>query len=183
MQHPQFNEGMEQGDLTRLVFPSLHIDEFKSKLGRDSDVCVLSFKLDGKEPALDLMGFFEKGYSFILDSDTSGGEMPDGDYIVFVEIERTAELPGQIHGIMQDLMNLTEQSLDDWTVRYQKDGTDYDLTEQVLGEIIPLSREQYNRKFGKSEIDRMKAAAGVKIDTKAPKNEMTEQLRRWAGII
>ena len=33
-------EGLEQGDLKRLVHPELHIDEFKSKLGDDCDVVV-----------------------------------------------------------------------------------------------------------------------------------------------
>ena len=37
-------EGLEQGDLKRLIHDELHVDEFKSKLGRDEDVCVVSFK-------------------------------------------------------------------------------------------------------------------------------------------
>jgi hypothetical protein len=41
----QFNEGLESEDLKRLVNNDLHIDEFKSKLGKDSDVVVLSFKI------------------------------------------------------------------------------------------------------------------------------------------
>ena len=41
-------ENLEMGDLTRLVHDELHIDEYKSKMGTDADVCVISFKFAGK---------------------------------------------------------------------------------------------------------------------------------------
>jgi hypothetical protein len=53
-------EGLEINDLKRLVHTELHIDEFKSKLGRDEDIIVLSFKLTGRAPASDLVDFLEK---------------------------------------------------------------------------------------------------------------------------
>ena len=45
----QFNEGLEYGDLKRLIHPELHVDEFKSKMGDDSDIVVISFKVVDKE--------------------------------------------------------------------------------------------------------------------------------------
>ena len=33
------------------------------------------------------------------------------------------------------------------------------------------------------EMDKLKTAAGVKVDTKAPKNDFTESLRIAAGIL
>ena len=51
-------------------------------MGDDADMVVLSFKVGGKEPAVDLVNFIEKGFDFIIDADTSAGEMEDGDYIV-----------------------------------------------------------------------------------------------------
>ena len=64
----QLSEGLERGDLDRLVHRKLHIDEFKSKMGSDADIIVLSFKVDGKEPGLDLMNFIERGYDWILET-------------------------------------------------------------------------------------------------------------------
>ena len=71
-----------------MVHNELHVDEFKSKMGNDEDMVVLSFKVGGKEPAIDLVNFIEKSYDWVIDADTSSGEMEDGDYIVFVEMER-----------------------------------------------------------------------------------------------
>ena len=176
-------EGLEAGDLKRLIHPELHVDEFKSKLGDDADVIVLSFKVTGKEPGLDLVAFIEKGYDWVLDADVSSGEMNDGSYIVFVEIERTRELPTQIMEIMEDLMNLTDQKLSDWRVRYHKSTEDHELTEESLSSLIPSTPEDYKQKYGHEEIDKLKAAANVPVKTKAPKNEHTESLRAAAGIL
>lgn len=175
--------GLSQGDLKRLVHPELHVDEFKSKLGRDEDVVVISFKVSGKDPGLDLVNFIEKGYNWVLDADVSSGEMDDGDYIVFVEGERDEKVATNIMIMMSDLMNVTGQELEDWRVRYQSSSKDHDLSEASLNDLIPKSSKEYEKKFGKEDIDKLKTAAGIKVDTKAPKNDYTESLRIAAGIL
>ena len=190
-------ENLEQGDLKRLVHNELHIDEYKSKMGTDEDVCVISFKVAGKEPGADLVSFIEKGYDFVLDADVSSGEKEGGDYLVFVELQRSEELPTQIIAIMNDLMNLTEQKIEDWRVRYYKSTNDNELTPDVLADIVPLTSEAYDAKYGKDDeeeiidtepeditkdLDAMRSAAGVPVTTTAPKNEYTESLRIAAGI-
>ena len=163
-------------------------------MGDDAEICVISFKVAGKEPSADLVSFIEKGYDFVLDADVSSGEKEGGDYLVFVELERGHNLPSQIFRIMDEVMNLTEQNLEEWRVRYQKSSKDHDLTLESLAKLIPLTPEEYNRKYGKDEesnelsdkeikdLDRMKATAGVPVTTKAPKNEFTESLRIAAGL-
>jgi hypothetical protein len=181
------------GDLNRLVHNELHIDEYKSKMGTDADVCVVSFKVSGKEPSADLVSFIEKGYDFVLDADVSSGEKEGGDYLVFVELERTDKLPEQILEIMEDIMNLTEQKIEEWRVRYYKSTTDNELTQESLANIIPLTPEEYSNKYDKEDdstepeditkdLDAMKAVAGVPVTTTAPKNEYTESLRIAAGL-
>ena len=190
-------ENLEQGDLKRLVHNELHIDEYKSKMGTDEDVCVISFKVSGKEPGADLVSFIEKGYDFVLDADVSSGEKEGGDYLVFVELQRSEELPEQIIAIMNDLMNLTEQTIEDWRVRYYKSTVDSELTPEVLSDIIPLTSEAYDAKYGKDDeeeiavtepeditkdLDQMKTTARIPVTTKAPVNDFTESLRIAAGI-
>jgi hypothetical protein len=188
-------ENLESGDLDRLVHNELHIDEYKSKMGDDADVCVVSFKVAGKEPSADLVSFIEKGYDYVLDADVSSGEKEGGDYLVFVELERTPKIPEQIVQLMDDVMNLTKQKLEDWRVRYYKSNDDHELTEEALKAIIPLTPEKYSAKYDKEEevndidayknqeeLDALKTAAGVNVDTVAPKNEYTESLRVAAGI-
>jgi hypothetical protein len=190
-------ENLEAGDLKRLVHNELHIDEYKSKMGTDEDVCVISFKVAGKEPGADLVSFIEKGYDFVLDADVSSGEKEGGDYLVFVELQRSEKLPEQIMTIMNDLMNLTEQKIEDWRVRYYKSTNDNELTPDVLADIVPLTSEAYDAKYGKDDneeivdaepeditkdLDQMKTTARIPVTTKAPVNDYTESLRVAAGI-
>lgn len=184
MYKQNINENLEQGDLKRLVTPSIHIDEYKSKMGDDADVCVVSFKISGKEPGADLVSFIEKGYDWVLDADISSGEKEGGDYLIFVEIQRTPELPAQIYSMVDDITNLTDTDISEWTVMYQKTKKEQELSEQGLAAIIPLTPELYQRKYHKDqkELDQLKTAAGVNVDTTAPKNEFTESLRIAAGL-
>jgi hypothetical protein len=175
-------EGLEAGDLARLIHPELHVDEFKSKLGDDADVVVISFKVDSKEPANDLVAFVEKGYEWVVDADVSSGEMDDGSYIVFVELDRNEQLAENVMSLLEDMMNLTEQSPEDWRVRYYKSHKETQLSLESLQQLIPDTPEKYESLYGQEAIDQLKTAAGIDVNTRAPKNDFTESLRNLANI-
>ena len=80
--------GLHTGDLNHLVYDVFEIDSYKSKMGDDKNIVVMSLSAKTKESANDLMNFLEKGYSFILDADVTSGEQADGTYKVFVELEK-----------------------------------------------------------------------------------------------
>ena len=77
--------GLRQDDLQDLVDNIFEIDSFKSKMGDDRDIIVLSFSTKNEGSAKD--GKFRKGYPFVLDADATNGEQADGMYKVFVEIK------------------------------------------------------------------------------------------------
>ena len=113
MQHSQqLNEGLRSNDLKDMVHSVLTIDTHRSKMGEDRDVCVLSFKVNDRNPAKDLMEFIEKGYNFVLDADVSAGENEDGEYFVFVELSRTPRLAEQIKELEYGVRKLTD--IEDW---------------------------------------------------------------------
>lgn len=182
-------ENLEHGDLKRLIKNEISIDEFKSKMGDDADICVVAFEVKGKEPSADLVSFIEKGYTWVLDADVSSGEKDAGNYLVFIEIERTKELPDQVMQIINDLANLTEFKPHEWSFRYYKSHKLLDVSIDTIARTVPLTPEKYNAKYSTNddnnsdaELDQLKAAAGVTVDTKAPVNDFTESLRVAAGI-
>ena len=183
MQDSNINEGLEHSDLKRLVHPELHIDAYKSKMGRDEDIVVLSFKITGREPAEDLVNFIEKGYEWVIDADVSSGEMDDGDYLVFVECDRTKSVPDDIVTMLEDVMNLTEQKMSDWRLMFRSSTEEFEITADNIRNNVPLTAQDYLRRFGTKELDEMRTAAGVAVTTKAPKNDFTQNLRSLAGIL
>ena len=51
------NEGLKAGDLEGVVEKRFSVDQFKSKMGDDKNILVLSFVVDGQAPARDLERF------------------------------------------------------------------------------------------------------------------------------
>ena len=179
----ELTEGLEKNDLMRLVVPELHIDEYKSKMGKDEDIIVLSFKVNGRAPANDLVNFVEKGYEWVIDADVSAGEMDDGDFLVFIECDRVPSAATDIIQMIKDIINLTNQKLSDWKLQFRNNPDLVDATEENIRSILPLTSQDYLRRFGSKELDEMRTAAGVPVHTKAPKNDYTQSIRSLAGII
>lgn len=176
-------EGLEANDLKRLVHNELHIDEYKSKLGKDEDVIVISFKVTGKEPAADLVNFIEKGYTWVIDADISSGELDDGDFIVFVEADREPDAAENIFAMMEDIIHLTDQDLSEWRLLVRSSPEEHELTAENIRMLVPLNTEDYMRRYGNKALDEMRVAAGVSVTTKAPKNDHTQSIRALAGIL
>lgn len=176
------NESLEVGDLEGAISLKIHVDEFKSKMGDDKDIIVFSFKVIDKKPAEDLVNYIEKGYDWVLDADQSAGSMSDGDYVVFVEVQRSREFPEQLVELLTDMTNLVEGSIEDWRFMYHKGGDYHPVTEENLIEHVPLSADEYEAKYSEKPVDEMKIAAGIPVESRFSKNPQLEQLQVWAGI-
>ena len=187
----QLSEGVEMGDLARLVQPILSIDEFRSKMGEDKDIIVVGFTVMGKSPADDIVSFIEKSYDWILDADVSSGETEDGNYMVFAEFERTKSAPSHIMSMITDLVNLTDQEVKDWQFTYYKHSTGIPLTEENLVKTMLLTPESYNTKVEASAVDAIKestllnqyrAMAGVRVPAAKIVDMQILNMQRAAGI-
>ena len=95
-----------QSDLKDLVKNIFEVDAFKSKMGDDEDIVVVSFSVKESGAAEDLVDFIEKGYNFVLDADSTSGELETGDYKVFVEIERNRKTNENIMEILDGVGKL-----------------------------------------------------------------------------
>jgi hypothetical protein len=142
--HQQLNEGLRSKDLKDFVDEMFTVDQYRSKMGEDRDVVVLGFRVTEKNPAADLMEFLERGYQFILDADMSSGEEHDGHYQVFVEIERSPNLPGQIEDLLRGVGQLTD--IREWRFRYQKSANSVEYTKETIKEHVPLTPGDYEQK-------------------------------------
>ena len=69
------SESLDYKEMEGLIKPTIHVDEFSSKMGDDDDIIVVSFFVRDPSAARDLMNWFEKGYDFVLDADKSPGEI------------------------------------------------------------------------------------------------------------
>lgn len=182
--HNQLFEGLEAGDLARLVDSTVTVDEYRSKIGSDEEIVVLTFKVASKDPALDLVNFIEKSYEWVLDADASSGELTDGSYLVFVEMDRDRSVPENIVTMLEDISKLVDFEPEEWQIEYPKAKKSAELNRDSISAIIPLDPKTYTNLYARTneDLDRLRTAAGVKVTTRAPVNDFTESLRIAAGI-
>ncbi len=147
----QLNEELLAGDLRMLVDNIFEIDSYKSKMGSDKDIVVLSFTVEQNEPADDLVNFIERGYGFVLDADKTPGELDDGKYKVFVEMERNRHVPENIMELLDGVGKLCE--IDNFKFRYYKSFNSVNVSAEALEEAIPISKEDYEISIQENKIN------------------------------
>jgi hypothetical protein len=150
----QLNEGLRPTDLKEMVHDVFEVDAFRSKMGEDQDVCVVSFKVKDRSPAKDLMEFIEKGYNFVLDADVSSGEDNNGEYSVFVEIGRTPKLAEHIQELTYGVKRLT--GLDEFKFKYYKQNHVHEASTGNLKDKIPSSVNEYRDFINKNRTEDVK---------------------------
>jgi len=147
----KLTETLRAGDLRDLVKKVIEIDSFKSKIGKDEDVCVLTFTVDQEDAAKDLEKFFEMGYNFILDADCTPGEMDDGKYRVYVEIERSRHIGEQVYELLEGVKKIT--NLENLRFRYFKSFKSEPATLENLKAAIPQNKEAYEIATKRHHLD------------------------------
>ena len=127
-QTSKLDEGLRENDLDDLVLSTITIDDFEPKSGSEEEVVVVTFRAKDDEPANDLASFIEKGTHDILDTEVSPSVDDDGNYLVFVEMKREADLFENVKKLIGDVMRLV--NIDTWQFQFHK------------GATIEISKEQ-----------------------------------------
>jgi hypothetical protein len=176
----KLSESLSYLEMEGHVTPILEIDQFQSSIGEDSDLIVLNFIVDGKAVADDLVKWLERGYDFVIDAETSPGEVLDKKYYVFSEIERRTSAPERIIEILKDLKTLTGYKLEDWKIKL--DDNKYAASIESLEQHLPLSPADYNR-LNNIELNEWRNIAGLKTANTTVQDDELIEWQRKARII
>ena len=154
------NEGLDYLDMVDQIEPTVSVDEYAAKMGKDSDIVTLAFIVKSEAAGNDLVDWFERGYDWILDSSISDGELSPGRYLVFVEMKRRTKVPERIVELIDDLETLTELTPNDWTISINDE--DYDADPEVLKQVITISPHEYRvENEDEEELNEMRRRAGL----------------------
>lgn len=164
-----------------LMKPTIHIDEFASKMGDDDDIIVASFFLRDKQAAVDLVNWFEKGYDFIIDADMSPGEIKPNRYLVYVEMKRRHSAGDHLNEIIEDFSTLTEyDSPTNWTMHYE--GSEYPWSVEAFNRVVPRSPTKY-REQKEKDLNEMRVASGLPTKQIYERESDIKTLQSAAGLI
>lgn len=174
------SEALEYKDMEGMMKPTIHVDEFASKMGDDDDIIVVSFFVRSKQAADDLSNWFEKGYDWVLDADTSPGEIKPGRYLVYIEMRRRSTAGQKIAEALDDLNTLTEfKDAADWTMHYEDQSVPF--SRETFDRLVPLSPKEY-RERKEQDLNEMRVAAGVEPKQIYERDQDIRQLQSAAGI-
>ena len=148
------NEGLKAGDLDGVVSKRFSVDQFKSKMGEDRNIMVLTFTVDGMAPAKDLERFAETGYKEVLDADATPGTLEDGKHRVFIEFARVEKVDQHVRKFLDDLKKLTNIEIFEFT--YHKDPTPFEASAKNLADILPRTPEMYTQKTQQMKLGEIK---------------------------
>lgn len=163
---------LQTNDLRDLLDHVVEIDSYKSKMGADEDIITIAFSTLTRESANDLSSFIERGYSFVLDADATVGEQSDGNYRVFVEIERNNHAAEQILELMSGVKSLS--GIGDMRFRYYKNFRSLDITQDNLEETIPTEADLYG--IDQKGLDESNYS-------KFFSNSMLENISMWGDVL
>ena len=176
----QLSEGLEYKDLDGMMKPTIHVDEFSSKMGDDEDIIVISFFVRDENAAKDLVSWFESGYDFVLDADRSPGEVKPNRYLVYVELRRRSTAPEKIQELLEDLSTLTEFEPEDWRMHYE--GGEFPWSEEEFASLVPLSPKDY-RDTKEKDLNEWRIAAGITPKSTTDADPALQSLQHAAGIL
>lgn len=177
-QHPLF-EGLRFKELVGMLKPTIHVDEFSSKMGDDDEIVVASFFVRDQQAAKDLVNWFEKGYDYIIDADMSPGEIKPNRFLVYVELKRRKSTGEKLQEMLDDFTTLTEYKSSDWVMRY--DGEDYPFSVETFNRLVPTSPADY-RQRKEEKLNEMRHASGLPVKQIYNREKDIQQLQNSAGI-
>jgi hypothetical protein len=182
------NEGLKYLDMKDQVIPTVSIDQYESTIGDNSEFITVDFTVKDKRCGDDLADWLERGYDFIIDADTSPGEITKRKYLVFAEMSRRSSVPKNIISILADLETLTGLTVEDWQVKINDKF--YPADAAVIAQHVALSPHAYREAHSEdepdeidSELNEWREIAGLKNPQPRVKDEALLAYQRQAGII
>ena len=175
----QLHEALEYKDMVGMIKPTVHVDEFASKMGDDDDIIVVSFFVRSKQAARDLMNWFEKGYDWVLDADVSPGEIRPGRFLVYLEMRRRSSAGRNLATAIDDLTTLTELKPEEWTMHYE--GRSIPFDQETFDRTVPVTPKDY-RAAKEPELNAIREAAGLDTVDVYDREPDIRSLQSAAGI-
>jgi len=173
------NEGLDYLDMVDQIEPTVSVDEYSAKMGKDSDIVTLAFTVKSEAAGNDLVDWFERGYDWVLDASLSEGELSPGKYLVFVEMKRRTKVPERIVELIEDLETLTDLKVTEWTINIDEE--EYDADKDLLKQKITISPHEYREENEDEEgLNEMRHRAG--LDTVNLHGEPDSELKAFISM-
>lgn len=140
-------------DLVDLVQPMVSIDEYESKIDKDS--IVIGFYVSDIDASKDLNRFILRSTVSIIDSEVSPAPDQKGYYMVFVEILKNDRLSDNIDYLLDEIKPLVD--VDTWLVNCRGAKKSFNYDKAKLEMILKYNDKNDKLNDIKHKINKFKA--------------------------
>jgi len=181
MMNNTLNESLKYLDMEHQVYSVLGIDQYRSQIGDDSEFVTIDFTVKSSSVSEDLIIWLERGYDWIIDADSSPGEVSNNRYLVFAEMNRRTTVPKKIMEMLYDFETLTGIKAGQWKLKIGEEL--FNATQENIAKHVELSPHQY-RVTKESELNEWRERAGLDVvSTYDDRDPYLQEIQRQAGII
>lgn len=173
-------EGLKYMDMEGQLVPYVGVDEFKSTVGSDDDLITLNFVAKSKAVAEDLAEWFERGYDCVVDAAASPGEVTEGKWFVFVEMNRRQTAPKDIMEMIEDLETLTGLKPSEWKMKIADKKAI--PSSEFIKDSLEISPHEYRLTHGDQALNEWREIAGIPTVSTYENDEAIRAIKRQAGI-
>lgn len=131
------SENIKKNELEGMILPVVSIDEFEPKSGTENEVIVIAFYCKEFNVSKDLRDFLEKTIIRTLDIDLSNNCDENGNYLVFVELQRKKNSIQEILDLTKEVNRLSPYK--EWKVSMFRVNTVIPLTVEAISRHLKLS--------------------------------------------
>lgn len=105
---------LAHNDLKGTISPEVTIDQYTPKSGEVEDIIVVALYVTDEDPAHDLDTFIQRSYVDVITSEVSPSTDENGNYVVFVELNRNREFPATFKELIKDITRVSGKM--DWEI-------------------------------------------------------------------
>lgn len=158
---------LREGDLKDTVLKKISIDEFEPKTGRTKNVLVLGFYVTEKSAGDDLYHFLSGSAATVRDVEVSPNPNDDGYHMVFVELDRRAQVFDQLKILIKDVEKVTGKL--SWQAKTHLTDDYMDLHSAELSKYVIVDPKKYvtREKFEKIQAQRAEKQLAVESAVEA----------------
>jgi len=101
-------QGLKIAPLRGFVQNRFTVDVYKPRIGDEKDIVVLAFSVLERKPAIILRRHITQGQFEFIDIDVSPAPNEEGNYLVFIELKRSAAMFEVLNDILRHISNMVD---------------------------------------------------------------------------
>lgn len=121
---------LKRFELKDTISPDVGVDNYKSKMGKDREVVVISFSCITEKAASGVSNFVEKSFIDVLDTEVSPNPDVTNRYIVFIELKRDNKFVNNFCELIKDIENVSDDV--DWNIRVGRNKSTFKKDDKKL---------------------------------------------------